>query len=152
MSTLFAPFRDLDPLARPRLVPSAAPGVPFDAVRDDDGVVVSFDLPGVDPATVDLSVDGNVLTLSAERSAPVPDGATALVRERRHGALQRRLRLSDSLDLAAIEATLDNGVLTVRIPVSASAQPHKVEIQVGASALGGAPTAVEASAQESAAN
>ena len=63
------------------------------------------------------------------------DGAALLVGERRHGKVRRQLRLSDSLDLGAIEARFDNGVLHVRVPVAETAQPHKVEISVGATPL-----------------
>lgn len=132
MSTLFAPFREFDPVVRPRPVARpSAPTAPFDAVRDDDGVTLSFDLPGVDPASIDLSVEGKVLTLSAERTWSVPEGSSALVRERRHGSVTRRLRLSDALDASGIAASYDNGVLHVRIPVSAAAQPHRIEVEVG---------------------
>lgn len=136
MNTLFAPFRDLELATRPRLAPvSAQIGVPFDAVRGSDALELSFDLPGYAPDDVDLSVDHNVLTLRAERSRSVADGAALLVGERRHGKVRRQLRLSDSLDLGAIEARFDNGVLHVRVPVAETAQPHKVEISVGATPL-----------------
>lgn len=136
MNTLFAPFRDLELATRPRLAPvSSAAGIPFDAVRTADAVELSFDLPGVAPQDVELSVDRNVLTLSAERVRSVPDDATVLVGERRHGTVRRQLRLSDALDLGAIDARFDNGVLYVRVPVAATAQPHKVEIAVGAAPM-----------------
>jgi HSP20 family protein len=143
MSTLLAPFApfQLD-LARQRRV-AAPSGVPFDAVRTDAALELSFDLPGYAPADVDLSVDRNVLTLTAERSVERPEGASVLVAERRVGKVRRQLRLSDSLDLSSVEARFDNGVLSVRIPVAEVASAHKVEIAVGADPL------VEAAAVES---
>lgn len=132
MPTIFSPFRDFDLATRPRLTPvSAAAAVPFDAVRTESAVELTFDLPGYAPDQVELSVDRNVLTLTAARDRTLADGATLLVGERRHGAVRRQLRLSDSLDTAAIDASFDNGVLTVRIPVAETDQPHKVEITVG---------------------
>lgn len=137
MTTRFAPFRDLELATRSRLVPStgSAVGVPFDAVRTDDAVELSFDLPGYAPESIELSVDRNVLTLTAERSWSAPEGASVLVSERRHGAVRRQLRLSESLDTSMVEARFDNGVLRVRVPVAETAQPHKVEIAVGSSPL-----------------
>jgi HSP20 family protein len=137
MTTRFAPFRDLELATRPRLVPSGgfSAGVPFDAVRTDDAVELTFDLPGYSPESIELSVDRNVLTLTAERSWSTPEGASVLVSERRHGAVRRQLRLSEALDTSMVEARFDNGVLRVRIPVAEAAQPHKVEITVGSSPL-----------------
>ncbi len=136
MNTLFAPFaplRDLELATRPRLTPVSQPAtVPFDAVRSDEALELAFDLPGYEPAEVDLTVDRNVLTLTAQRARRVAEGATLVVGERRQGSVRRQLRLSDSLDTASVEARFDNGVLHVRIPVVETAQPHKVEIDVGA--------------------
>ncbi len=136
MTSIFAPFRELDLATRPRLAPvSVQTGIAFDAVRTPSALELSFDLPGYDPAEVDVSVDRNVLTVTAERSRTLAEDATLVVGERRHGKVRRQLRLSESLDLGAIEARFDNGVLNVRVPVAETAQPHKVEIAVGAAPL-----------------
>lgn len=132
MSTLFAPFRPFE-LSRP--APAALAGVPFDAVRTGDALELSFDLPGYDADSIELSVDRNVLTLTAERSRTLAEGETVLVGERRLGKVRRQLRLSDTLDLGDVRARFDNGVLHVSVPVAETAQPHKVEIAVGASPL-----------------
>lgn len=134
MPTRFAPLFDFDLVSRPRTVPVASAvsvGAPMDAVRTEDALELRFDLPGVRPESVDLSVEQHVLTLTAERSDDVPGEAKVLVRERRHGWVKRQLRLSSSLDTSRVEARYDNGVLTVRIPVAEAAQPHKVTIEVG---------------------
>lgn len=140
MTSIFAPFRELDLATRPRLAPvSVQAGVAFDAVRTPAALELSFDLPGYAPADVDVSVDRNVLTVTAERSRTLAEGATLVVGERRHGKVRRQLRLSESLDLGAVEARFDNGVLSVRVPVAETAQPHKVEIAVGAAPMVEAP-------------
>jgi HSP20 family protein len=132
MTTIFSPFRELELATRPRLAPIAAPSaVPFDAFRTEDALELRFDLPGYAPEDVDLSVERNLLTLTASRTRSVPEGASTVVAERRHGAVRRQLRLSDSLDLSDVQARFDNGVLSVRIPVAATAQPHRVQIAVG---------------------
>ncbi len=135
MTTLFTPFRDMDLATFPRPSSSIGQRLPFDAVRTEDAVLLEFDLPGFDPAEVDLSVDRNVLTLTAERQRNLPEGATVLVAERRQGITRRQLRFSDSLDLGSVEARFENGVLHVRIPVSQAARPQKVQIEIGAAPL-----------------
>jgi HSP20 family protein len=143
MTTRFAPFRDVDLMTRSLLGPApqaSGPVAPMDAVRSDEGVTLFFDLPGIDPNSIDLSVERNVLTLSAERSWSPADGEQVVVHECRHGRVRRQLRLSDGLDLAAVAARFDNGVLTVRIPAAESSRPSRVEIETGPpSALGSAP-------------
>lgn len=135
MTTLFSPFRDLELATRPASGATGVQRIPFDAARTDDSVVLLFDLPGFDPDQVDLSVDRNVLTVSARRERDLPEGSTLVVSERRQGAVRRQLRFSDSLDLSAVDARFDNGVLRVRIPVNAAAQPHRVPITVGSTPL-----------------
>ena len=103
------------------------PGIPMDAYRTDDAFIVQFDLPGVDPETVELTVDDKVLTLSAERPAADETGQ-ALVRERVYGALTRRLYLGDQVDADAVTAAYDRGVLTLTLPFAAAAKPRKIEI------------------------
>ena len=126
MVTRFAPYP-----TRTRVVSQARSSIPMDAVRSDDAVDLYFDLPGFDPASVELTVDRNVLSLSASRSWDLGEGHTVLVGERRQGEARRQIRLSDSLDGSRVAASFDNGVLSVRIPVAESAQPHKVDIEIG---------------------
>jgi HSP20 family protein len=112
--------------------------MPMDAVRHDQHVELSFDLPGVAPESIDVEVERNVLTVSAERTWSPAEGASVLVRERPSGAVTRRVTLGESLDGNRLEASYDAGVLTVTVPVAEQAKPRKVEIHVGA------PEAVDA--------
>ena len=132
MATRFAPLFDFDLMGRPWTPTSAVAGAaPVDAVRTKDALELRFDLPGFDPASIDLSVEKHVLTLRAERNWVLEDEDRVLLRERRHGSVTRQLRLSDGLDAGRVQATFDNGVLSVRIPVAENAQPRKVEIAIG---------------------
>ena len=134
MATRFAPLFDFDLMGRPWTATSPSPvagTAPVDAVRTKDALELRFDLPGFDPASIDLSVEKNVLTLRAERNWVLEDEDRVLLRERRHGSVTRQLRLSDGLDAGRVQATYDNGVLSVRIPVAENAQPRKVEIAIG---------------------
>jgi HSP20 family protein len=127
----FDPFRELDrAFDDVWRTPGAGrtPVIPMDAVRHGDRVFISFDLPGVDPERVDLTVERNVLTVSAERSAALQEGDQVLADERPKGSFSRRVLLGDTLDTSKLEAAYDHGVLTVTIPVAEQAQPRKITI------------------------
>lgn len=126
MAVLFDP-RELDRVA----AGSRARTMPMDLYRDGDHYVMSADLPGIDPGSVDVDVDGRLLTIRAERTASAPDDVTWITRERRSGSFERRLRLGDGIDADAISASYDNGVLSVVIPVSEKAKPRKITIAAG---------------------
>ena len=101
----------------------------MDAYRHDDSFVINLDLPGVDPRSIDLTVERNSLTISAERRWEPVEGDQVVASERRQGTFSRQLLLGDGLDADRIHASYENGVLTVMIPVAASAQPRKIEIE-----------------------
>ncbi|WP_433208212.1 Hsp20/alpha crystallin family protein [Dactylosporangium sp. CS-047395] len=107
---------------------SRGSAAPLDAYRDGDTFFVEIDLPGVDPASIDATVDRNVLTVSAERTRVEREGVRRVISERPSGTVTRRLVLGDSLDTERLEASYDAGVLTLRIPVAEKAQPRKIEI------------------------
>lgn len=127
------PFRDLDRLTQGLLGSSlgttARPtAMPLDAWRSGEEFVVELDLPGVDPASIDVDVERNVLTVKAERPVRAND-AELLSAERPRGVFSRQLFLGDALDTDHVSATYEHGVLTLRIPVAEKAKPRKVEIQ-----------------------
>jgi HSP20 family protein len=139
----FDPFRELDRLAQ-QTVGSASSGrwtgMPMDGYRHGDRYTLHFDLPGVDPATVDLTIEKNVLTVTAERRWQPEEGVDVLVSERPQGRFSRQIFLGDGLDPDRIEANYDAGVLTVHIPLAEQAKPRKVEIQ----SAGSGPRAIDA--------
>jgi HSP20 family protein len=125
------PFRELDRLSQQMFGTQgtlARPAVmPMDAWRDGDTFVVELDLPGVNPDSIDLDVERNVLTVKAER--PGRDGDTELIAaERPRGVFSRQLILGDTLDTERVAAHYDGGVLTLRIPVAEQAKPRKITI------------------------
>jgi HSP20 family protein len=93
--------------------------------------VVAVDLPGVDVDSIDVDVERNVLTVKAERKNAAPEGAELVAAERPQGVFSRQLVLGDALDAENVTAGYDGGVLTLRIPVAAKAQPRKIEITSG---------------------
>lgn len=108
---------------------TAAAVMPMDGLRRDDDVVLRFDLPGVDPGSVEVTVDRGVLSVSATREEEIGQDERLFVRERPMGTFTRRVYLSEHLDSDRIDAGYADGVLTVRIPVTERAKPRKVEIQ-----------------------
>ena len=126
------PFRELDRLTQQVLGTPARPAaMPLDAFRNGDVFVVELDLPGVDPDSIDLDVERNVLTVRAERRPSVSEDVELLVSERPRGSFSRQLFLGDTLDTARIDAAYDAGVLTLRIPVADKAKPRKITISRG---------------------
>ena len=138
----FDPFRELDRLTQPGWNGGRAPVMPIDAFRDGDRFVVVIDVPGVDPGTIDLTVEKNVLTISAERRWERGENLEVVVAERPQGSFSRQLFLGEGLDPERIEASYDNGVLRLTVPVAEQAKPRKVEITQG----GSEPKAIETSA------
>ena len=102
--------------------------MPMDAYRDGDQLIVHFDIPGIDPDSLELNVENNVLTVKANRSRPQIEDSQWLVSERLHGTFTCQLHLSDGLDLDKIQADYDKGVLTIRVPVAKEAKTRRIEI------------------------
>ena len=142
----FDPFRELDRVAEQVWQTGPNRGVPMDAFRRCESVIVQFDLPGVDADSIDLTVERNVLTLRAERRHDRQEGDEPIVAERPQGTYTRQLFLGETLDHGQIDASYDHGVLTVTIPVAEQAKPRKVSI-AGAS-NGQQATAISASSTE----
>jgi HSP20 family protein len=128
----YDPFREIDRFTEGLFGNLArTPWMPMDAVRTDDHVEILFDLPGVRPDSIDLTVERNVLTVKAERSYWPEEGAEVLARERTQGSFSRQVLLGEALDAEHVEARYEDGVLRVTIPVLDKAKPRKVEIQSG---------------------
>lgn len=102
--------------------------MPMDAFEKDGIYTLRFDLPGVDPGQVDVTVEGSTLTVTAEAPSDEPEDVTWLLRERPAGHHRREVRLGEQLDPGRVDASFDNGVLTVTIPLREESKPHKVAI------------------------
>jgi HSP20 family protein len=126
------PFRELDRLTQQLFAQqgtwSRPAMMPMDAYRHGEQFVVHFDLPGVDPSSVDLNVEQNVLTVKAERIPAYGEDVELQVAERPRGVFSRQLFLGDTLDAERVEASYDAGVLTLRIPIAEKAKPRKIQI------------------------
>jgi HSP20 family protein len=139
------PFRELDRVAQQVFGTTARPAtMPIDAYRKGDEFVVLFDLPGCDPASINLTVERNVLDVHAERSRGVGDDVELLIGERPTGTFSRQLLLAETLDSDHVAADYSDGVLRLRVPVKEQAKPRRVDISVG----GSQPTSIEASSHD----
>lgn len=103
--------------------------MPVDLYRDQQRYVLTADLPGVDPGSVDVDVDGQLLTIRAQRSASSTEGVKWLARERQEGSYLRQFSIGEGVDTAGISASYENGVLSVIIPISERAKPRKIEVE-----------------------
>jgi HSP20 family protein len=100
----------------------------MDAYRKGEEFYVHFDLPGVDPDSIDVTVDRNVLTVRAERKPAEGEGMEWVLAERPTGTFTRELFLGETLDADKLEADYEAGVLTLRIPVAEQAKPRRIAV------------------------
>jgi len=143
------PFRELDRLSEEmwKGVDTGPMRIPMDAVRTGDTVEMHFEMPGLGPDAITVDVDRNILTVSAERTVSTErrEDEEVLVRERRLGRFMRQVTLGDNLDADRLDARYEDGLLTIRVPVSEKAKSRRVEISRGA---GAGSAAIEASSEE----
>ncbi|GGQ38196.1 Hsp20/alpha crystallin family protein [Couchioplanes azureus] len=137
MVLTFDPFRGIDRLAGQMfgtgtaITGAATLAMPMDLYRSGDHFVLHCDLAGIDPGSVQVDVDQNVLTIRAERTATTDEDLQWVRRERPTGTFERRLTLGTGLDLAKITATWQDGVLTLTIPIAEAAKPRRIAITTG---------------------
>ena len=124
----FDPMREFDRVFEQAMSQTRQASMPMDAYRHGDSFVLHFDLPGVDPASIDLTVERNSLTVSAERHWQQIEGDQIVASERRQGTFTRQLSLGDGLDTDRIDASYENGVLTLTVPVSEKSKPRRIEV------------------------
>lgn len=132
MLVRFDPFQELERLTSDAFASARRSAhLPLDAYRRGHEYVVSVDVPGVDPNTIEVTADKNVLTVRATRDASWREGDEAVVRERAFGTFERQLMLGSDLATDRIAARYEHGVLEITIPVAESAKPRKVEVSLG---------------------
>lgn len=131
----FDPFlAEFDRLAQRTLGAGGAAGLPMDVIRRGDELVVRVDLPGVAGDKVDVTVENQVLTISAERRADYVEGDHILLQERFDGVISRRLRVPDWVDADTVTADYVDGVLTVHLPLADKAKPRRVQVNAASTA------------------
>lgn len=126
----FDPFRELDRLAEQALAVGARAtrSMPMEALRRGEEFLVFLDLPGVQRDDVDVTVERNVVSIRARRVPQRQEDDEVIVDERPYGEFARQLFLGENLDPGGLTADMDNGVLTMRIPVSEASKPRRVSL------------------------
>jgi HSP20 family protein len=132
----FDPLREFDRLTEQLLTSTRAAvrAIPMEAYRRGDTFFVQLDVPGVKDEDVEVTVEGNMVNVRAERTMPHEEGDEVIVDERPRGTFTRQLLLGENLDAGGLQGTYERGVLTITIPVSRAAQPRKVPISAESSA------------------
>ncbi len=141
----FDPFREVDRLMG-QLAAAPAQALrsfPMDAFRRGEQVIVQLDLPGVDPGSIDVTSERNVVSIRAERRFERQEGDDVLVAERPHGTFARQLSLGENFDAEALQASYDQGVLTITVPIAQQAKPRRIEVSAG-----GQPQTIEGTGTE----
>lgn len=126
----FDPFREVDRMTDQALASlrSRSGLLAIDAFRRGGDVHLLIDLPGVDPDSIDLVVEKNVLSVTAERRPAYGNDDEVVVAERPAGPFTRQLFLGEGLDADRVAARYADGVLAVVIPVAEQARPRRVSI------------------------
>jgi HSP20 family protein len=122
------PFREFDRLTEAMMSERRSRQIPVDAYRRGNEFKVLFDLPGVDSRFIELTVEKDLLTVKATRGWVRAEGDQVQIAERAQGEFSRQLFLGEGLDRDQLNASYENGVLTVTIPVAEEAKPRKIEI------------------------
>jgi len=141
MISRWEPFRDLmtlreamdrlfeDSFVRPgpRWTEEGTCALPIDAYTTADDVVIVAAVPGVDPDDIEITIDGDTLTVKGEFKGPL-ENVDYVVRERTCGKFSRTLRLNVAVEAGKAEATFDKGVMTLVIPKSEDVKPRTIKV------------------------
>jgi HSP20 family protein len=104
---------------------------PVDIFEDSTGITVQADMPGVSKDRLDIHVDNDTLSIEGRTEIPMPEGMEALHADVRSTRYQRSFTLSSELEGDKVEASLKDGVLTLRIPKREEHKPRKIEVRAG---------------------
>ena len=106
--------------------------IPLDVVQDDDSIVVTASLPGLEADGIDVTVEDGLLTIHGETKADteMTDGSY-VIRERRSGKFHRTVRLPDTVDVEQAEPRYVDGVLTIKLPKIEAKKAKRLQIQAG---------------------
>jgi len=105
---------------------------PVDIHEDKEAIYLKAELPGVKPEAVHLNVENNVLTLTGERKLEKDETKDNYHRvERSYGTFTRSFALPSNVASDQVQADMSDGILTVKIPKKAEAQPKRIEVKTG---------------------
>jgi len=121
---------DTTPVRKQSASDEAALLPPVDVIEDSSGITLFAELSGVPKDKLSLQVEAGTLTIEGEVALPVPEGMEATHAEVSLPRYRRAFTLSKELDVDKVAAELNNGVLKLRIPKAAHAQPKRIEVRV----------------------
>lgn len=102
----------------------------LDVMEDDDAYTVKASIPGVDPEAVEVTLTDNMLTIKGETKVEEEkEEQNYHVRERRYGSFSRSITLPTAIDAENVEATHENGTLTLRLPKSEAVKPKRISVK-----------------------
>ena len=101
--------------------------LPMDAYSTDEEIVITASVPGMDPEKVEITVEGDTLTVRGEIDPPL-DNVAYLIQERPFGKFQRSLRLNVPVQSDKAEATFEKGVLTLVLPKQEEIKPRTINV------------------------
>ncbi len=123
------PIRQMDRLTNQLLSGTRTPAsLPMDVWRAGQEFHVALDLPGVDPSSVDITMERGVVTIQADRQQQYRQDDQVLLAERPQGEFTRQLMLGDGVDQENLQADYRDGVLYLTIPVAEQAQPRRIQV------------------------
>jgi HSP20 family protein len=103
--------------------------IPLDVAEKEDAYLVTATVPGVNPDEMEITLEDGVLTLKGEiKNEDVIEDGKYHVRERRYGSFNRSIRFPIAVDTDAVEATYNNGILSLNIPKAEAAKPKRITI------------------------
>jgi HSP20 family protein len=123
------PVRFGDAEARPTDLEPSSWSPPVDVYETAEEFLVMVEVPGVDPASIDVAAAGNVLTLKGVKGTGDLPEPQIQVRERLFGAFHRQISLPSEVDFDKAEATIDHGVLKIRLPKRTAAKTRTIPVR-----------------------
>ena len=111
---------------------AASWAVPIDVVEEDGGVVIKASMPGIAPEDIEVTVEGNVVTVKGQTESENEErNCSCLTRERKAGGFYRAVRLPDAVEADRAETSYEHGVVSITFPKQESRKPRRLEIKAG---------------------
>ena len=131
LDALLDVHRELDRVFEPEAMGGGWRPLATDVIESTEDVRVMMEIPGIDASEIDITIDNNVLKVSGEKRSlrNEENGGAYRLTERRYGRFERSFVLPRDVRADAVDATYDNGVLTVVLPKREEAKPRRVEVR-----------------------
>ena len=131
LNRLYDHYTHAGTAAGPDGSPPPAWSPPLDVYETDEEIGVLVDLPGIDPATVEVSVSGRALTIRGHQPVDEPPPRHERTPERPQGPFSREVQLPADVDVDSVRAEARDGVITIRLPKVATARGRTIPVRVG---------------------